>query len=282
MIAILPVSGPGNRRRVGPVPHPPLIQLRHAVAVYRVTRRLPWPVVPVVVTLVLVAVSAVLAARQGSPLTTERGQLRTYLDVFDETNLPTWWAASLLVVAALACGAVAALSGPGVSRRRWLLLAGLTAALSVDEATVLHERLDRAVLSWLSAEDFPYLWVVPGLVLGLAVVVSVAGLTRAAPAPARRRLLLGFGLLLGSALGGEAVQGVLVTEGLVGWPFVVTYHLEELGETLGAVALLAGAVRMLDVVREPAGVRLRLRPAVPASVGVGREADDQLPDVAST
>jgi hypothetical protein len=247
-----------------------------------ITRRLPWPAVPVAVTLVLVAASAVLA-RQGSPLTTERGQLRTYLDVFDETNLPTWWASSVLVSAALACGAVAALSGPGVTRRRWLLLAGLTAALSVDEATVLHERLDRVVLAWLSPEDFPYLWVVPGLVLGLAVVVSVAGLTRAAPASARRRLLLGFGLLLGSALGGEAVQGLLVSEGLLGWPFVVTYHLEELGETLGAVALLAGAVHMLDVVREPAGVRLRLRGAVPQpSVGVGRQADDQLPDVAPT
>ena len=234
---------------------------------------------PVAVTLVLVAVSAGLAARQGSPLTTDRGQLRTYLDVFDETNLPTWWAASVLVAAALACGAVAVLSGPGVARRRWLLLAGLTAALSVDEATVLHERLDRAVLAWLSPGDLPYLWVVPGAVVGLGVVVSVVRLTRAAPAPARRRLLLGSGLLLGSALGGEAVQGVLVTEGLLGWPFVLTYHLEELGETLGAVALLAGAVRMLDVVREPAGVRLRLSD-VPASVGVGREADDQLPDVA--
>ena len=120
---------------------------------------------PVAVTLALVAVSAALA-QQGSPLTTERGQLRTYLDVFDETNLPTWWAATVLGGAALACGVVAALCGRGVVRRRWLLLAGLTTALSVDEATVLHERLDRAVLTWLSPEDFPYLWVVPGLVLG--------------------------------------------------------------------------------------------------------------------
>lgn len=245
------------------------------------TRRLPWPAVPVAVTLVLVLASAV-GARQGSPLTTERGQLRTYLDVFDETNLPTWWAATVLVAAALACGAVAVLSGPGPARRRWLLLAGLTAALSVDEATVLHERLDRAVLPWLGPEDFPYLWVVPGLVLGLAVVVSVVRLTRAAPAAARRRLLLGLGLLLGSALGGEAVQGLLVAEGLVGWPFVVTYHLEELGETLGAIALLTGAVRVLDLVREPAGVRIRLRSAAPpSSVRVGRQADDHLPDVAS-
>ena len=119
--------------------------------------------------------------------------------------------------------------------------------------------------------------------LGPAVVVSVVGLTRAAPTPARRRLLLGFGLLLGSALGGEVVQGLLVTEGLVGWPFVATHHLEELGETLGAIALLGGAVRMLDVVREPAGVRVRLRIAAPpSSVRVGRQTDDQLPGVAAT
>ncbi|HYN95669.1 MAG TPA: hypothetical protein VES42_17625, partial [Pilimelia sp.] len=69
----------------------------------RLTRHPPWPAVPVAVTLALVAVSAALA-QQGSPLTTERGQPRTYLDVFDETNLPTWWAATVLGGAALACG----------------------------------------------------------------------------------------------------------------------------------------------------------------------------------
>ena len=100
--------------------------------------------------------------------------------------------------------AILPVSGAGNRRRAGAVphppLTGLTTALLVDEATVLHERLDRAVLPWLSPEDFPYLWVVPGLVLALAVVVSVVGLTRAAPAAARRRLLLGFGLLLGSAL----------------------------------------------------------------------------------
>ena len=57
-----------------------------------------------------------------------------------------------------------------------------------------------------------------------------------------------------------------------------------LGETLGAIALLAGVVRVLDVVREPAGVRVRLRtaPTPPSSVGVGRQTDDQLPGVAAT
>ncbi len=96
--------------------------------------------------------------------------------------------------------------------------------------------------------------------------------------------LLGSGLLLGSAVGGQVVQGLLVTEGLLGGSFVVTHHLEELGETLGAIALLAGAVRVLDVVRGPAGVRVGLRTAAtpPSSVRVGRQADDQLPGVATT
>ena len=80
------------------------------------------------------------------------------------------------------------------------------------------------------------------------------------------------------------VQGLLVTGGLPGRPFVVTHHLEELGETLGAIALLAGAVRVPDLVREPAGVRIRLRSsaAPPSSVRVGCQADDQLPGVPTT
>ncbi len=102
--------------------------------------------------------------------------------------------------------------------------------------------------------------------------------------PVRVSWLLGSGLLPGSAVGGEVVQGAPVAGGLLVRPFVVTHHLEELGETLGAIVLLAGAVRVLDVVREPAGVRVRLQTAAtpPSSVRVGRQADDQLPGVATT
>lgn len=220
-------------------------------------------------------------AWQASPATNELGQFRMYFDVIEEMNLPTWWAASLLLTGSLACLAVAWLSGRRGGRVRWSVLAALVALLSLDEATVLHERLDRIVLPWLSPEDFPYLWVVPGSVLGTGVVVCVVRLVRTAPRSARRRLILGLVLLLGSAVGGELVQGWLVEAGLLDWPFVLSYHLEEAGETLGAVGLLVGAVSMFDVERGPSGVRVGLRAVVPPSVGVRGEADDHLPGVPS-
>lgn len=234
-----------------------------------------WLIPFVVVTLGLVVLSGALAW-SASPMLVERGQWRMYVDVYDEMNLTTWWSTVVLALGAVSYAVVAALSGPGWQRRRWAVLAAVVALLSLDEATVLHERLDRFVLDWLSPEDFPYLWVVPGLAIGAAVVICVVVLTWTAPRAARRWLVLGFLLLLGSALGGELVQGWLVSEGRLGLPFVLCYHLEEAGEMLGGVALLGGGLRMLVLRRAAPGVRLEL-----VGAGTADRADGVTTDAAA-
>lgn len=52
------------------------------------------------VTFVLNVVSMAVPALIHHPLTRERGEIRLYLDVLEEGNLPTWWSTGLLAAAA--------------------------------------------------------------------------------------------------------------------------------------------------------------------------------------
>ena len=213
----------------------------------------------VLVTLALGMVSAGLPAVTTSALTTGDGEVRRYLDVIEENNLPTWWATTVLILGAVACALVSNLSGPRGVRRRWAGLSALLALLSLDEMTSLHERLDRIVAGRIDLGDYPFLWVVPGAIVGTVVLAGVLTLARQAPAPARRWLVAGFALVLASALGGEVLQGLQLARGSTGPLYVITVHAEEAGETLGAIAVLTGAVHMLELHRSPETVVITLR-----------------------
>lgn len=228
-----------------------------------------WLAAMVLTTVLLGVVSAGLPAVTSSPLTTGRGEVRLYLDVLEEGNLPTWWATSVLVLAAAACAAVASLARGG-RRHRWRVLAVLVALLSLDEMTALHERLDRLVAGRVDLGSYPFLWVVPGIVLGAVLLAVVVLLVRETAMPARGWLLGGFALVLAAALGGELVQGSLLGAGEVGPWYVLAYHAEEAGETLGAIAVLAGAVHALGVRRGPDG-SLTLTGPVSRAGGTARD-----------
>lgn len=221
----------------------------------------------VAVTAALGVLSAGLPAVTTSPLTTGTGEIRLYLDVIEENNLPTWWATSMLVLGAAACGLVSYLGKVTGERGwwRWTLLAAVVALLSLDEMTSLHERLDRLAAGRVDLGTYPFLWLVPGAALGAAVALTVGVLLWQAPRRARGWLILGFGLLLGSALGGELIQGLLLGSGDVGPWYVLSYHAEEFGETVGAVFVLTGALSAtrLGVGSPPDGVPVLL----PADVG---------------
>jgi hypothetical protein len=93
-------------------------------------------------------------------------------------------------------------------RRHWLLLAGIFVALSVDEATALHERTTEPLRDLLGTGGFLYqAWVVPAaavlVVLGLAYRRWAQQLASAT----RRRLLFAATLFLAGAFGFEVVGG---------------------------------------------------------------------------
>jgi hypothetical protein len=193
------------------------------------------------------------------PLTNDRGEIQVYLDVFEEGNLPTWWSTGLLVMGALLY-VVVGVTGRTAGVRgawTWFVGAGVLGALSLDDHTALHERLDRIGKDIVSFDGFPFYWLLPGLVAGAAVLAAVLILARRLRGMARWCLIDGCGLLLFSAMGMEALQGVLIATGESGPLYVLTYHAEELGENIGVLLMLAAAFRSLSIQRQAGNLTLR-------------------------
>jgi hypothetical protein len=215
------------------------------------------------VSVALVMVSLLLPVAVHSPLTRDRGDLRMYIWVQEEGNLPTWWSVLLLMTAAVLCG----INGwwqraGGRSGLPWWLAGSVLALLSLDELTLLHERFNRWGLEVIGG-GFAFGWVVVGVPLAVGVVVVVVLTVRRLPVAAARLLVGGVGLLLASAVGGEVLGGLLLGDGPeavdgVNPPYTVVLHLEELGEMLGAALAACAPVSAWRVGHGATGRQLAL------------------------
>jgi hypothetical protein len=220
-------------------------------------RTLAWWVLGV--TIALNVLSMAIPALIDHPLTTERGEIRVYFDVFSEGNLPTWWSVALLVLAAVSHAVTGALAAASRVRGAWawFVSAAVLAGLSLDDHTSLHERLERVGKEWVTFERFPGYWLVPGIIAGLVIAVALGLLAWRLSGVTRWCMIGGLALLLGSAMGMELVQGLLVAEGESGPLYVLVLHAEELGENLGVLLMIAAAVRSLTLTSEAGHLAVR-------------------------
>jgi len=218
------------------------------------------------VSVVLNVLSMAIPALVDHPLTTERGEVRVYFDVFSEGNLPTWWSVGLLVLTATAHAVTGALAAAAKVRGAWawFVSAAVLGALSLDDHTSLHERLERVGQEWVTFERFPGYWLVPGVLAGLLVATALGLLAVRLSGATRWCMVAGLALLLGSALGMELVQGLLVAEGESGPLYVLVLHAEELGENLGVLLMLTAAARSLAVTRDADRLSVRYAVTPPA------------------
>ena len=164
-------------------------------------------------------------------------ELLPRLSLSYEHNVPTWFASSLLLVCALAAGAIA--RGAAVRRRHWWAVTAVFAYASLDEATELHEhlggRLDTGGVLYFD-------WVIPAVVILAVLAAAFWPFVRALPAVTRRRLVIAGALYLGGAVGMELPLGWWVERagsdslgyGLIDW---VEETLELVGASLALVAL---------------------------------------------
>ncbi len=194
-------------------------------------------------------------------------ELHSYLYVGDERNLPTWWNAALLATFAVAAALAAKLVPERAESRAWALIAAVGFALSIDEATRLHER-SGVLLGPLGISVPTYQWVFVGAVvaaLGLAVLGRAA---RALPRRTRRGLALAVTLYLAAALGLEAISGYLYAQQLSVLASGVT-HVEEACEMAAVILALSAVLHrlapmQLSLAAEHSGTRDDARtPAVP-------------------
>ena len=207
-----------------------------------------WWLGGVSVALSLLSLGFVLAA----PAHPVLREVRLYLDLLVEHNLPTWWSVALLATAALAhlAAFVAARNAGAPGAAYWLVTAAVLAVLSLDDQSQLHERSEQlGRLMVTETGDFPFYWLIPGSLAGLGVAAAIVMLAVRVHRRARALLIGGIVLLLATGLGLEVVQGMFMAAGNEGIGFVVGYHVEELGEDVGVLLLIGAAVAMTRISR---------------------------------
>lgn len=172
-----------------------------------------------------------------------------YLDA--ESTAATWWSSAQLLLAAAVVGLVALRNAAGPALVPLVMLALVLAAMSLDEVAMLHEKVG-VVLDWVigaragTAFHHSGLWFavvgIPFAILMLLLLRRLSAFLADVPGT-RRRLLLGFAVLLAGAVVVEGVTNLLIPEGLGGQrrahgPYVALVGLEEFLEMCGGSLLL--------------------------------------------
>ena len=184
-----------------------------------------------------------LAAELGEYLLGSGERLTELFSLSYEANVPTWYASSLLLVAALLLGQIAGRVAEvgGAHRRRWAALAGIFAYLSLDEAIEIHEYLVYLV-SFETSGVLLFAWVIPATLLLAVLGAFYLPFLRDLPVASRRRFVVAGVIYVGGALLMELPLGWWVdhhgddnlTYGVLDW---VEETLELVGATLFIRAL---------------------------------------------
>jgi hypothetical protein len=196
----------------------------------------------------------------GAPLWVAR-----LLDMDAERNLPTLFEVALM----LGASALLALVGVRAQRRGtadgryWFFLSGAFAALAVDEAWSFHEHASRVVWATLRL-DLPgflaFAWVLPGMVLVLALLLANLRFLRRQTRFVAAGLVAAGAVFVAGAIGMEMVGAHLSTRAE---PSAVLYLLAStLEETLEMAGLILLIRVLLELLADGRGeVRLVLGPA---------------------
>lgn len=168
--------------------------------------------------------------------------IATGFDLNAESNLPTWYSSSSLLVCALLFLVV------GLSERRrrapfrlhWFGLALIALAFSADEIACLHEKLNDPVRSLLGVGGyFRFAWVIPGLVFLTLALISYRRFHHSLPGLTRRKFGLAVGVYFIGSLGFEMIGGKWSEQyGRSGFGYGALTGVEELLEMLGVLLLI--------------------------------------------
>ena len=172
-------------------------------------------------------------------------QIVRFLDLNDESSLPTWFAVTMLGIAALLAGVIALAVWRHGERYRWhwVALVVLIAGFSIDEGAQIHDSPSDTPLRDIVGTNgvLHYAWVIPALVSAAVVALVFARFFFALPE--RTRILFAFSAA-------TFVTGAVGFEMASGWyadhnpgPSLVyetLSSLEEFLELAGVVLLIAG------------------------------------------
>lgn len=211
---------------------------RHGATTVAITPRLLLTaIVPVVVVLnVLNAIAVFLYHRNGE------GQFFSTFSFDEEANVPSWFASTLLLLAASVVALVAAdaVWHGKPWRRHWTGLALVFVALSLGETAQIHERIGSRLRGYLDLSGpLYYAGVIPMLALALLVAIAYFRFLLALPRVTRVGIVVAAAIYVGAAA---------IVEALTGWwkdthesastALLVVATFEENLETLGITVFI--------------------------------------------
>ncbi|HWU91247.1 MAG TPA: hypothetical protein VN253_28465 [Kofleriaceae bacterium] len=159
-----------------------------------------------------------------------------------ETNVPTWFSSSLLLLCALAAGSIASAIPRGARWRvHWWGIAIGLGYVSLDEAAELHEHLSG---HFDTGGVLYFDWVIPAVAIVALLAALYLPFVRALPSRTRVRLIIAGVIYIGGALVMELPLGWWtehVGADNLGYALIDWFEetLEMIGASLALVALVA-------------------------------------------
>jgi hypothetical protein len=130
----------------------------------------------------------------------------------EEQNIPTFFSGLLLMTAALLLAVIAILEKKQAhpDAPRWMILAIGFLYMAGDELLSFHEHLMmpvRHLLPWATKGVFSYGWVIPAILVVVALALYFLKFLLRLPTKTRITFLIAATLFVGGAIGGELVEG---------------------------------------------------------------------------
>jgi hypothetical protein len=177
-----------------------------------------------------------------------------------ERSIPTAYSVLLLLTATLLLTVITVLERKRRLAAYWAILSMGFLTMAVDEGLSLHEELIEPGRELLGGEDLGVLyfpWVVPGMVVVLALGLFFLRFLARLPPETRRKFLLAAVLYVGGAIGFELIGGAIAEDRVQqNWTYAAVTTVEEFLEMGGVVVFIqALLVYLSDYYRE---VRFRL------------------------
>jgi hypothetical protein len=186
-----------------------------------------------------------------------------YVDA--ENNIPSYFSASLLLIAAALLGVIAAFKARArdVQAARWTVLAFVFLYLSVDEAASIHEMLTeptRQLLGGRAGGIFYFAWVVPGTAVALVFALYFLKLLADLPAKIRRLFVVAGAMFLGGAIGMELIGGRYFEANGEDLTYTLIATVEESLEMAGALVFISALMQYIAETYEEARFTFRADP----------------------
>lgn len=202
--------------------------------------------------------SAVIKARVGGGYWT---RILNRFDLDGNWNIPIWYSSLALMFAAFCIFMVAKATKHRGGRyvRHWYVLAGIFAAMSLDEAVGFHGMLNHPMRQYLltNGGNITFPWVIPALVFVFIIVAAYLPLVASLPKPVATRILIAGAVFVGGAVGMETASGlVLIYVPDQPWLYVAFAIVEEIMEKIGIVIFIDALLLHLGTLASDFRVRV--------------------------